>query len=209
MSSPEEDPLSPGLYERLVDRLLEKRLGELESAGVKVDRVSVDSAELPFLLSLYLEKRLLAALRTLSGESPDNLRIAFANRILALMAASSGESPPELFSPAAMLVSVPPVSSGGFSVLEPPLTGLSESTLLTGAPDDPSLASELDKEIRSADRIDILTVPPGEPSDERDLGIGLSPPGASFSGKRPAGGPDVRAIPTQNPRFRGIRRRRV
>ncbi|EAY57993.1 MAG: Putative helicase [Leptospirillum sp. Group II 'C75'] len=156
MSSPEEDPLSPGLYERLVDRLLEKRLGDLESASVKVDRVSVDSAELPFLLSRYLEKRLLSALRTLSGESPDNLRIAFANRILALMAASSGESPPELFSPAAMLVSVPPVSSGGFSVLEPPLTGLSESTLLTGAPDDPSLASELDKEIRSADRIDIL-----------------------------------------------------
>ncbi|OOH71871.1 hypothetical protein [Leptospirillum ferriphilum] len=113
MSSPEEDPLSPGLYERLVDRLLEKRLGELESAGVKVDRVSVDSAELPFLLSRYLEKRLLSALRTLSGESPDNLRIAFANRILALMAASSGESPPELFSPAAMHVSVPPFCPEG------------------------------------------------------------------------------------------------
>ena len=157
MSSPEEEFLPPGLYERLVDRLLEKRVGELESAGLKVDRVSVGSAELPFLLSRYLEKRLLSGLRELSGESPDNLRIAFANQILSLLAAlSPGESPPELFSPASMIVSVPPVFSGGPAVLEPPLTGLSESTLLTGAPDDPSLLSELDKEIRSADRIDIL-----------------------------------------------------
>jgi len=157
VSSPEEEFLPPGLYERLVDRLLEKRVGELESAGLKVDRVSVGSAELPFLLSRYLEKRLLSGLRELSGESPDNLRIAFANQILSLLAAlSPGESPPELFSPASMIVSVPPVFSGGPAVLEPPLTGLSESTLLTGAPDDPSLLSELDKEIRSADRIDIL-----------------------------------------------------
>ncbi len=156
MSFSEDDILPPGVYERLVDRLLEKRLERLKVAGLKPQKTAVDPADLPFLLSRYLEKWLLSEFRALSGESQEALRITFANQILSLAGQHAEESSPEIPSPASMLVAVPDGSSAGSSVFEPPLTGLSESTLLTGAPDDPSLASELDKEIRSADRIDIL-----------------------------------------------------
>ncbi len=156
MSSPEDEILPPGVYERLVDRLLEKRIELLEASGAKPRMATVDPADLPHLLSRYLGKRLLSEFRSLSGESRETLQVALANRILALSLEPVDGDIPGLPSPATLLVSVPSVTPSGPVAHEHPLTGLSESTLLTGAPDDPSLASELEKEIRSSDRIDIL-----------------------------------------------------
>ena len=82
MSFSEDDILPPGVYERLVDRLLEKQLKRLEVAGLKPQKTAVDPADLPFLLSRYLEKWLLSEFRALSGESQEALRITFANQIL-------------------------------------------------------------------------------------------------------------------------------
>lgn len=44
MSFSEDDILPPGVYERLVDRLLEKRLERLKVAGLKPQKTAVDPA---------------------------------------------------------------------------------------------------------------------------------------------------------------------
>jgi superfamily II DNA or RNA helicase/HKD family nuclease len=150
------DGLPPGVYERLIDRELDRLLKKIKDAGLTPRKEAVDASELPFLLSRYIGKKLLSEFRTFSGETGVSGQIALANRIIAL-ASRQGDSDPVIPSSGAeILLSVPEANAWEDKFSTPPLTGLSESTLLTGAPDDPSLASELSKEIRSADRIDIL-----------------------------------------------------
>ncbi|MHB1927690.1 MAG: hypothetical protein ACYCRD_10575 [Leptospirillum sp.] len=143
----------PGAYERLIDRELDRLLKKLEAAGLNLRKESVDESELPFLLARYVGKWLLAELQTLSGKTRVADQIALVNRMIAL---AGNREDPLSSQETRILLSVSEANAPPDRFSEPPLTGLSESTLLTGAPDDPSLASELRKEIRSADRIDIL-----------------------------------------------------
>lgn len=150
------DDLPPGAYERLIDRKLDRLLKELENRGLTPRKETADRSELPFLLARYIGKWVLAEFASHTGESDVSGQIDLANRIIALGERAGAE---EFVIPASgpeILVSVPGSKGPSGLYSEPPLTGLSDSTLLTGAPDDPSLASELAKEIRSADRIDIL-----------------------------------------------------
>lgn len=147
------DGLPPGAYERLIDRELDLLLKKLEAAGVNLRKESVDESELPFLLARYVGKWLLEELQTLSGKTRVSDQIALVNRMIAR---AGNREDPLSSQETRILLSVSEANAPPDRFSESPLTGLSESTLLTGAPDDPSLASELRKEILSADRIDIL-----------------------------------------------------
>ncbi|MHB8370419.1 MAG: DUF3427 domain-containing protein [Leptospirales bacterium] len=158
--------LRPGLYELLVDCEVEALLRALSPSKEAAIRERLGGAEAPLLLARYL----LPLLRQAVEEIPVEERLLrgrdLVNRIVGEIARFHGDPTWEshaLISPLDLLLEVPgwagegppafglPREKGGSPR---PLTGLSENTLLTGAPSDPSLASELEKEIRTASRID-------------------------------------------------------
>lgn len=116
-----------------------------------------DPAELPFILSRFLQKRLLEQLRSCSGEDAIPKQMDLASSVLSLLGVENGLGhPPHLSTPEILLEIGTRTPMDGRETGIRPLTGLTESTLFTGARKDPTLASELAKEIHSADRIDLL-----------------------------------------------------
>ncbi|MGC8501304.1 MAG: DUF3427 domain-containing protein [Leptospirillia bacterium] len=158
--------LRPGLYEQLVDCELDALLRSLPDSGEEAFRERLLGAEAPLLFARYL----LPVLRRAVAEIPVEERLLrgreLVNRIVGEISRFHGDPSWDrhaLSSPPDLLLEV----SGGAGEGVPsfglprgkggsprPLTGISENTLLTGAPSDPSLASELEKEILTASRID-------------------------------------------------------
>ncbi|MHB1606860.1 MAG: DEAD/DEAH box helicase [Leptospirales bacterium] len=149
--------LPPGLYEQLIDSDLRNALLQLQSRQLKSHESQADPAELPFILSRFLQKRLLEQLRSYSGSEAIPKQMDLASRVLSLMGVENGlGDPSHLSNPEILLEIGTGIPTDRQETGIRPLTGLSESTLFTGSREDPTLASELAKEIHSADRIDLL-----------------------------------------------------
>ena len=153
-----------GLYEQLIDGVLDGRLRGLPAGVYEIQREKVDEAEAHAVLSRYLQKVIIKALRSLPARNRLENQIALTNRIIALIGEITGETaltgatlPAETEMLLAILarLNLPPAARAG-DLVPRPLTRLSQSSLFTGSRTEPSLASELKKEILSADRIDIL-----------------------------------------------------
>jgi superfamily II DNA or RNA helicase len=153
-----------GLYEQLIDVMLDGRLRALPGNVFEVQREKVDEAEAHVVLSRYLQKVIRKVLRSLPARNRLENQVALTNRIIALIGELTGDADlGEAALPAdtEMLLAIlarlnlpPPARSS--DLVPRPLTRLSQSSLFTGSRTEPSLASELKKEILSADRIDIL-----------------------------------------------------
>ena len=156
--------LSSGLYEQLIDELMRRELNALDPTQWSWDQEAIDAAESPIILSQYLERVIRRVLDACMGDQALQQRVAVCNDIVERLSTTVPEAdldgssiPPQVEILLALLdrPTSPGISIDRLRELRPK-TGLSQSALLTGSPREPSLASELRKEILSSDKIDIL-----------------------------------------------------
>jgi len=146
--------IAPGLYEALVDEHLHNALSthpELRTVFGKID-----PEEQPSRYAMFISKVLEQALRE---EHDPKVRLAICNHIIDGLS-NSGQKQhlvqhKLIDDPKPVLLEVtPPFYGSGH--LPRPQTPLSESSLFTGSPQDPELSHELQEEMRSCDKLDVL-----------------------------------------------------
>lgn len=153
------DPLKPGLYELLVTADLHARLAELEER-LEPQRTSLHTAEAANRIAFHLSRAIERAIESRKDGERVELGIQIARDLLARLDKLTGrkdasrDSPVE---PAAVLRAITGRRpDGSDATIESPLTPLLDTTLLTNAPDEPRVGRQLQTEIASADRIDVL-----------------------------------------------------
>lgn len=155
------DQLPDGLYERLVTRALNEKLLRFDPARTRVERQVLDQAEAPATLARHVERVFARALRGLPEDERLARQAELANALLAILKDVDrdvgGEEvalPPEELRTIQNLAGTDALS--GPRGLTVPLIGLSDSDLLVNARGEPGLASNLAREIPSADSIELL-----------------------------------------------------
>jgi superfamily II DNA or RNA helicase len=147
-------PLAHGIYEALLDEALKDILDrhpELRSVFGKVDAEEEPSRYAAFVGSV-LEK----ALR-LEGDS--GKRIKLCNQLIEEITRPSSDGSlqsrklVQAHEPLLLEITPPFYAQQGIAR---PETSLTESSLFTGSPSDPQLVHELEREMRSADSVDVL-----------------------------------------------------
>lgn len=149
--------LSPGIYDQIITELLDGNLKRLPKEAFISE--GVISAELPDRLSLLVERTLRRLLNTLEPERRlvDGPQII--NRIVTelIQHSSNVDSDDRIALPLRALSSVGwLMPDGTFRHSSRPLTPLADTTVLTGARGEPTLLSQLQSEIPSADEIEVV-----------------------------------------------------
>lgn len=148
-----------GLYDQLITELLRRRLAELgEASGVHT--TALRQAEAADRLALHLARLIERAVDAL----PDERRVAdgtaLARRLVAQLVETTGADALREEQPAAPAQLLRAIRGrtpdGGRAELAEPLIPLLDTTLLTNAPGEPSLMHQVNAEIASADRIDLV-----------------------------------------------------
>ncbi len=144
-----------GLYEQLINHVLAAQLQALQGSGRDVQRRGLDDAEAADVLARYFSAELAIALRALPVTSRRDRQLSLVNGLLAHIrehVPGAGQSGLDVVLPGEQLLAVHPAGR----TLRRPLTPVSISELLTGAHGEPRLGLELEAELSSADRVDIL-----------------------------------------------------
>lgn len=148
--------LRPGLYELLLSGGLTRALGQMTDPRL-AELANVDPEDSHAAAAQYLESLLAGVLARFRGEEANERHRKVVNRVVALLTEEMGTDWGEAMSladPLRRLLAIhrdPPLNP-----VARPDTPLSRSALLTGTRLDPSLALQLQKEIGSADRVDVL-----------------------------------------------------
>lgn len=165
MAARQSRDLLVGLFQELISIELDRELAELPTESFRVDRSKLDPAESANKLSRYVYDVLVRALSSVPSGGSEEARVGrqveICNRILEVLRSELGKSvaPSELLlSPAEELLALivreaPPLET---TAPERPSVPLDASALLVNAPDEPSLGREIEREIASADRVDLL-----------------------------------------------------
>ncbi|WP_028803442.1 DUF3427 domain-containing protein [Streptomyces sp. 142MFCol3.1] len=147
-----------GVYEELMTRRRQAQLEQLDGSGWKTVAADVSEESSPHVIARHLcqviEHRL--------AQVPQSKRVALANQVIESLTVDADPSAGldldavELIAegPRQLLALAEQEAPGVYAVR--PLTPLSETALITNAPEDPSLGSELRAELATADRIDLL-----------------------------------------------------
>lgn len=154
-----EKPLTAGLYQSLIDGTLQQQLEQLPS-GLIADYDKLDKAEVADRLVLHISRIIKQTLASL----PDNQRLQqgsqLLNTIIDLLVETdkSGVEKNDLLVDdthylRALLGHKP---DGSVEQIKPPATPLLDTTLLTNAPGEPHIGHQLQTEIASSERIDVL-----------------------------------------------------
>lgn len=141
--------LPVGRYERLVDSDLDRAIASLED--LSVSRRPLADEEAVDVLTRYLAGRVRGTLKR-AGETD---RLPILQALLKALSPFEG-SGNELVVPANVLEAVEPQGLPGEKGLPAPLLPLAMSDLLVNAPDEPRLGEMLSRELRSADRVDVI-----------------------------------------------------
>lgn len=152
------DPTPRGLYEALLTEVLEKRLGSFPLGVVEVaDLRSADAAD---RIALHFARVLERAIEALPEASRSEIGIDLARRLVEHIARAvpdgllDGERP---ISPGQMLRAIRSLRPDGRpEVPDQPLIPLLDTALLTNAPGEPRVGHQIQAEIGSADRIDVV-----------------------------------------------------
>jgi HKD family nuclease len=150
--------LKPGLYDDIITDRLNIELERLQVEGLIPRFGKIDQALLPEYLTRFLAARLTTAFRSL-GENEASRQIAIANSVLATIAKGNESLAYLLQEKIAMDDERDCLEEIRNDIAPPtirPLTQLSASALLTGMPGLPQLGSEIERELASADRCDML-----------------------------------------------------
>lgn len=155
------DRLARGLYEQLVTGALDRELGLLD--GGLVVRESIDPAEAHQVLSRHLADLARRALASVSGGDGTTLerQVGIANEIAQaiLKAAPKVNVPDDLVHESAeQLLEI--LERSGLpsppTTISRPNIPLSTSALLVNGRDQPRIGTEVQRELESADRVDLL-----------------------------------------------------
>ncbi|MGW1530597.1 DUF3427 domain-containing protein [Streptomyces aureus] len=137
---------------------MQAQMDQLDAAGWKAIEADVSEESSPHVIARHLTQ----AIGRRLAQVPPAQRVAVANQILTSL--TSGPTTPEAdagdpieriaHGPRQLLALAEQEAPGVYAVR--PLTPLSETALITNAPEDPSLGTELRAELATADRIDLL-----------------------------------------------------
>ena len=143
----------PGLYERLITHRLEERVRELDAEGWHAIDAVVGEESSPHVLSRHIADTVRQVLQSV----PPTERVARANHILDSLRTIEGtkEWVQLIADGPRQLMAIAQKEAPGVYAIRP-ATPLSETSLLTNSPEDPSLGSELRAELATADQIDLL-----------------------------------------------------
>ncbi len=149
-------PLSPGLYEQLVNSILDHKLAQLRESGFHVTDGSLDAGDSSVALADYVRQVVRSALGEFTGDDRLERQLELVNRIVGQLEESDPMNEQRLVTPARLLIGVWPQDEFGRRTIERPDTPLALGCLLAGTRLDPTLVSQIRKELSSADRVDIL-----------------------------------------------------
>lgn len=152
--------MKTGIYEELISVLLHQQLAKPENAKLFSEKEKIDEEESHLLLAKHLasvfEKILLQERNNLPAQ------ITLTNDILDFLASKTAKNDLELYkvhTDNELLLSLQNTVDTGLpfqSKVIRPLTSIAQSSLFTGSLKEPSLASEIRKEILTSDKIDML-----------------------------------------------------
>lgn len=158
------DMLHPGLYEQVINNALTSELSDIPDARKSI--APIDKAEAPKVLAQYLADVVQKGMENVLDNGGDiSAQIALANQIVTLIQNTTQEADfatlgvdqraEQLL---ALLREQDPRLAAGKTAddLSRPETSIAQSSLFTGAINEPQMYTELKKEIISADRIDML-----------------------------------------------------
>jgi superfamily II DNA or RNA helicase/HKD family nuclease len=150
----ETGDLKAGVHERLVTQELHDRLDVLQSAGWKIIDDEVGEESTPHVLARFIGEAIGQRLRQL----PRKDQVVAANQIMKALAANAPDPDATVSAitdgPRQLLGLAEPEAPGVYAIR--PLTPLSETALITNAPDDPNLGAELRAELATANQVDLL-----------------------------------------------------
>ncbi|MFG2717160.1 DUF3427 domain-containing protein [Streptomyces sp. NPDC048416] len=142
-----------GLYEQLITLRLTDQLKALDAEGWRTVDVEVGSESTPHVLARHIANTVRHVLHRL----PATERVHAANHILESVSTLDGAREwVDLVAdgPRQLLAVAEPEAPGVYAIR--PATPLSDTALITNAPDDPNLGFELRAELATADRVDLL-----------------------------------------------------
>jgi DNA or RNA helicases of superfamily II len=155
--------LKNGLYEQVINEIISK---SIKSSDKLIDKDKIDDEESSQILAQYLSKIIRRGLSYVDEDSDERVRhqINICNKIIGCLLQETGQSSLSEYmvsGDAEMLLAVLNKMNTGLNVSKDikvlrPETPLSQSSLFTGSVNEPSMVSELKKEIVSSDRIDML-----------------------------------------------------
>jgi len=149
--------LEPGLFEVLITEGLQAEIREL-TQRLSVDSRPLNTADVSDRIAWHVSRQIERALLDVSDEQRVEVGVRVARALLErlgeLVAADPSSRP---IDPASVLHAVlRPRPDGTTASFESPLIPLLDTTLLTNAPGEPTLWSQLRSEIDSADEIDVV-----------------------------------------------------
>ncbi len=152
--------MNKGLYEEIISELLHIELQKPENSTLIFEKEQLDEEESHIVLTKYLSEILEKALHQFRHKLPEQIELT--NKIIQFIAQETENKSIEskkLHFENELLLSVYDKINSGLNfknkVLRP-ITPLSQSSLFTGSLKEPSLASEIKKEILTADKVDML-----------------------------------------------------
>lgn len=155
--------LKTGLYEQIINKQLREELNAIKDSLMQTEQI--DSAEAPKILALYAAQLVEKGLNNILDKGGDvNSQIQFTNKLFETIIHETGDSIyNELFidDSAQQLLALVSKQNSIYAVnnkaeIVRPETSICQSSLFTGAIHEPSMYSELKKEILSSDRMDML-----------------------------------------------------
>jgi superfamily II DNA or RNA helicase/HKD family nuclease len=155
---PNLPPLPLGLYDLVLDRLLEEQLAALGQDRVQTESEALDPGDGYAALADHLHRAVREVLQGLTGPERLRAQVGLCNRVVAVLQDTAGAHLAGRALPvgARRLLSVRQAESSARPAPERPDTPPGSGCLLTGTRLDPSLVSQLRKELQTADRVDIL-----------------------------------------------------
>jgi superfamily II DNA or RNA helicase len=154
--------LKTGLYEEIISQLLHNEITIADSRHLFIEKEKIDVEESSTLLSRYISEVLLQALNKYKGNLPEQIKLT--NTIIDFVKNKTTEHQLLdyiIHSDAEILLSIISKVNSGIGLSSGhipirPISPLSQSSLFTGTSREPSLISELKKEVLTSDKIDML-----------------------------------------------------
>ena len=152
-------PLPRGLYELLVTELIDQQLRSQQAQGTP-DVDEIRGAEVADRIALHVARVVETAIESAPEEERVKVGAELGRRLIEQAVALIGEkrlAGLQLAKPAKVLRAIRrKLPNGQLELIPKPLIPLLDTTLLTNAPGEPRVGHQIEAEIASADRIDVV-----------------------------------------------------
>ncbi|RLQ23620.1 DUF3427 domain-containing protein [Seongchinamella sediminis] len=149
-----------GLFEAIITESLNRELESLDSDSLSIVRKSLHAAEVGDRLALHLGRVVMSALSSVNDKDRVDVGVQLARDLIDKIdrtIAKAEASEDQVLSSKEVLTAVWPLNpDGSVPQIAEPLTPLLDTTLLTNARGEPRVGAQIQTEIQSADRIDVV-----------------------------------------------------